>query len=187
MSYPIFSAVWIDKKATRFRVAPFVSLPLLSLGNMMNLEVLESPFCTGVEPTIYDVAQFVVVTSLPWWVSRWLITRPWIFGCLIGCVQLILRNRIEQSIINVYEYLKQQLELPERFKSEEETNRQPDPAEGEYASLNSMRIYLKVQALGFKNIWSMTVLECFCWLITQSENKGEHYLSFESLKQFTEE
>lgn len=186
MFYPIFKSIWLPRRLTRTRVMPGVSLPLVTLGNLHNLEIIEHPLVSteGKPATVEDLARLLVVASRNWRASRWLIAHPHLLAFFSAIMVKKIGNNAEAVAAKVYAWFEEQSDFPARYISEEERNRKPNPSGHEFGSTPTLRLMLQVEksvgwraVTGLSDIRDLPRATAYALLIADNENHGSHYVS----------
>lgn len=181
LTYPIFEILALSRKVARRRICGGVCLGFITLGHLRLLEAIRSPFVTGDAITRLDALQLIAIASMPHAVARALWCNPVAFGAVVSWFALMTMGKDEQVIESLQDWMREQVEMPERWKEDEELRRPAKMTDNEYASPVSMRIFLAVSKLNVTpNPWSMRLSECYAWIIANRENSGDHYLSYET-------
>lgn len=183
LTYPIFELLALSPKVARQKICFGVRLDFLTLGHLRLLEAVQSPFVTGEPITRLDALQLIAIASMRHSVARALWCNPVLFGAIVAWFAIITIKKDSEVIDALQKWMRDQIAMPERWKNDEELQRPYSITDDEYASPVSMRIFLAISSLNVcKNPWSMRLSECYAWIIANRENKGDHYLSFETTR-----
>jgi hypothetical protein len=183
LTYPVFEILALSKKVARRRICRGVRLGFLTLGHLRLLEAVQSPFVTGEPITRLDALQLIAIASMRYNVATLLWCNPVAFGAIVTWFALLTIGKDGEVIESLQDWMREQVEMPDRWRTDEELSHPPSMTDEEFASPISMRIFLAVAKLNVcKNPWSMRVTECYAWIIANRENKGDHYLSFETTR-----
>lgn len=188
MFYPAFKSIWLPERLTRTHIARGISLPLLTLGNLRNLEIIEHPTASAVsrEATAEDLAALLLISGQDWRRSLRMIARPHLFAFRSAIMFRRIQRRITEVQNGVFDWWGSQNDVPERFKSEAEMKAlsMPRMEDTEYGSTPALRLALLLskrtnwrEITGLKSVWDIPKITAYALLIAQGENEGQHYLS----------
>ena len=174
---------WVEHKALwypgRKRVCGRRLRPL-TLGHLRLLEIIESPFLSGGEAGIEDLAAALAICSLPFRAAHWMTGRRWALRIVAFACVVIVRNW-EKETWAMQAFISECQWMPEMYREDGVMLNVYG-----YSSSFAMRLAFlttKTHGMGLPTIsnavWRMTVPEIMAWRLTDMELNGNEYMTRE--------